>query len=196
MMTKETKGLICIKDEYGLTYNVCTLTYVINEDDTFKYIFNPNYNVIHLLNPSVFQGIPGINLDLELKEYVRENKTPIFISERVPSIQREDYYDLLKENQMEYMDPIVYLQRTKKQYSGDKFFVIEYNPKKTIIFDEEYKKCNSFIRLKHILDNICIGNDLIINNQTIDDSNRKMFYDVFIDGYHFNDLILLHITIL
>ncbi len=183
MKTSETKGLICVKDEYGLTYNLCSITYILKEDESFKYIFEPNYSVISLLNSKVFQGIPGLNLDLKMKEYVRENKIPTFISERVPSEKREDYFDLLKEVDMDYMNPIIYLQRIKKQYSGDKYFVISYNAKTIVSINEKYKNNNSFIRTKHILENICLGNDLKINNQTIDDNNRKMFYDVLIEGY-------------
>ena len=59
-----SKGTICIKGSYGLIYAVCNLTYELNNDDTFRYIFEPNFSVINLLDSTIFQGIPGFNLDL------------------------------------------------------------------------------------------------------------------------------------
>lgn len=37
--------------------------------------------------------------------------------------------------------------------------------------------------LKEILSNLCLGNDVSINGQIINDDNRKMFHDVFINLY-------------
>lgn len=71
----------------------------------------------------MFQGIPGLNLDLKKEVYIRENILPTFISERVPSKNREDLYDLLKSVNLTYMDSIEYLCRTKYKYSGDNFFM-------------------------------------------------------------------------
>ncbi|MDD7043622.1 MAG: recombinase family protein, partial [Mollicutes bacterium] len=110
-----SKGTICIKGPFQLIYAVCKITYQLNEDDSFKYVFEPNYSVISLLDSSIFQGIPGLNLDLKRKEYIRI-KTPTFIAERVPSKKREDYLDLLAKVDMDYMDPIEYLIRSKEQY--------------------------------------------------------------------------------
>ncbi len=78
------KGFICVKDEYNIVYRVCLLTHIENDDGTFRYEFRPNYFVISLLDSNLFQGIPGLNLDLKKEVYVRENILPTFISERVP----------------------------------------------------------------------------------------------------------------
>ena len=177
-----SKGIICVKGSLGLVYAVCKITYTLSEDDNYEFVFEPNYPVIDLLDSSVFQGIPGLNLDLRKKEYIRNNSIPTFISERVPTEKREDYFELLSKVNMEFMDPIEYLIRSKEQYSGDKLFVKPYNDKATISLDFKGNETNSTI-IKHILENICLGNDIIINNQIIDDTNRKMFYDVFIKIY-------------
>lgn len=71
MKTYISKGTICIKGPFQLIYAVCKITYQLNEDDSFKYVFEPNYSVISLLDSSIFQGIPGLNLDLKEKEYIR-----------------------------------------------------------------------------------------------------------------------------
>ena len=48
-----------------------------------------------LLPNNIFQGIPGLNLELRKDKYVRKNMTPVFISERTPSAHREDLWELL-----------------------------------------------------------------------------------------------------
>ena len=182
MKTHISKGIICIKGPYNLVYAICNLTYTVNEDESFVYIFEPNYSVIDLLDSSIFQGIPGLNLDLKKEKYTR-TFTPTFISERVPSKKREDYLDLLKEVNMDYMDPIEYLIRTKYQYSGDPLFVIPFDEKKTISFDNFKGTQNNAALMKTILENLCFGNDISINKQVINDENRKIFYDIFIYLY-------------
>lgn len=177
-----SKGTICIKGPYHLVYAVCKLTYELYEDDSFKYVFEPNYSVINLLDSSIFQGIPGLNLDLKEKKYIR-TIAPTFISERVPSSKREDYIDLLAKVSMDYMDPIEYLIRTKDQYSGDLLFVKPFEEKKTISFDEYRGRQTNAALMKEILSNLCLGNDISINGQIINDENRKTFYDVFINLY-------------
>ena len=80
------------------------------------------------------------------------------------------------------MDPIEYLIKTDEQYFGDKLFVIPYENKKIIHINKDTHDTNSSL-LKIILLNICLGNEVIINSQKIDDENRKIFHDVFIDLY-------------
>lgn len=46
MKSYHSEGIICIKDRYGIEYRVCHLAYTLNEDETFEYVFTPNYSVI------------------------------------------------------------------------------------------------------------------------------------------------------
>ena len=177
-----SKGTICIKGSYGLIYAVCNLTYELNNDDTFRYIFEPNFSVINLLDSTIFQGIPGLNLDLKKEKYIR-TKTPTFISERVPSKKREDYVDLLAKVNLEFMDPIEYLIRTKEQYFGDFLFVRQFEERKKVSFDNFSGKQTNAALMKEILSNICLGNDVSINKQIINDDNRKIFHDILIYFY-------------
>ncbi len=182
MKTYISKGIICASGPFDLIYRICDISYYLNSDDSFKYVFSPNYPVIELIGSRYFQGIPGLDLDLKKGEYVRENRIPTFISERVPSEKREDYSSLLTKVGMEYMDPIEYLIRSKEQYSGDKLFLLPYEGKKTVSLDEKTHETNAAV-IKKVLKNVCFGNDVIINNQTINDGNRKMFHDIFLDLY-------------
>ena len=64
MRSNLTKGIICIKDNYNIEYRVSVIEYEEFEDETYEYRFYPNYEIIGLLNDDIFQGIPGLNLDL------------------------------------------------------------------------------------------------------------------------------------
>ena len=118
-----TAGDICLKDEYNLVYRVAGITYTEREDESFVYEIRPDYSVISLLQATDFQGIPGLDLNLRKESYIRENIVPVFISERSPSKNREDLWDLLQECDMQYLNQLEWLIRTNTQYSGDKLFV-------------------------------------------------------------------------
>ena len=60
-----TRGDICLKDDYNLTYKVADISYTEREDESFVYEIKPDYSVINLLDTKDFQGIPGLDLDLK-----------------------------------------------------------------------------------------------------------------------------------
>ena len=70
MRSNLTKGIICIKDNYNIEYQVSIIEYEEFEDETYEYRFYPNYEIIGLLNDDIFQGIPGLNLDLRKKKLI------------------------------------------------------------------------------------------------------------------------------
>ena len=183
MKTYYSRGLIVVKDKFNITYLLSKIEYFYNEDETFKYVFTPSYSTISLLKSDIFQGLPGLNLDIKKEKYERINRVPVFISERVPNKNREDYYELLKEVNMEYMDPIEYLIRVKGQYFGDQYFVIAYKNKEKIDLDNLKGKYTNTELIKIILDNLAIGNDIIFNDTLINDDNRKLIYDILIKLY-------------
>jgi len=178
MDSRTYQGTICL-DYNSIRYCVCNLSYTIFQDDSFEYVFEPNYFVIDLLSSSVFQGIPGLNLDLREKQYVRKNLTPVFISERVPQKNREDLYTLLNEIGLDYLNPIEYLLRTNKRYGGDNFYLIPFHFKETINLDNDaISKNNVFGLNKIILDYLAAGDNVIYASTLIDDTNRKNFFNV------------------
>lgn len=182
MNSKITNGLIYIKGECNIEYAVCKITHIMNEDDTFTYIFTPYYPVIDLLNVNIFQGIPGLELSLRKNEYVRRNIVPTFISERVPSENREDFYELLSEVNMTYMNPIEYLIRNDKKYSGDELYVKEFTPLEVVTLTENSKMNINGI-LKNLLKNICIGNDVKFSDTLINDFNRSEMFNILFPLY-------------
>ena len=119
----KTERCICIDDAYGFTYRIAKIEYIEREDESFEYIFYPNYSVIDLLGDDIFQGIPGLDLDLRKKEYIRRNRVPVFISERTPSKNRENLIELLDACGMDYLNRLEWLIRTDTRYAGDSLYV-------------------------------------------------------------------------
>ena len=183
-MNKYTsKASILVKDKYKLEYRVCDIFYEVNEDETFKSIFRPNYSVISLTSLDFFQGIPGLDLDLKKKEYIRENIIPTFISERVPNENRVDYYDLLKEVGLEVMEPLLYLIRTTKYYCGDYLYLVSYKEVNKVSFNNYVVKDNTVTYIKRILNNITLDNDIEIEKVLINDDNRYLVFNVLMNIY-------------
>lgn len=180
-----TKAVICLDDELGLTYRLCEVDYIVREDESFTWKFRPNYSVISLLSTELFQGIPGLDLEQQKSEYVRENMTPVFISERSPSKNREDLWKLLEAENMDYYDPLEWLIRTKTRYSGDNLYVKsrEENLQPLEISDLNLLGNRSSIISKELLSQICSGADIKLKDTEINDSNRKVVYTILLQMY-------------
>ena len=172
MKSITTIGLICIKDNLNLEYNLVKIEYILNEDETFEYRFYPFYHVIELLDSTIFQGIPGLNLELKKQVYVRSNKTPVFISERAPSKARENLYEMLESVGMDYLNPLEWLIRTNLMYSGDNMYVKSYEECKSVSIPLK-NDMNTNSLLKSILTEVCKGNDVSFGDFIINDTNRK-----------------------
>lgn len=182
-----TTGLICLRDELQIEYVLAKIEYTERADESFTYAFTPYYHVIELLSPPLFQGIPGLNLDLHKPVYIRENRIPVFISERTPGRNREDLWELLDEVGLPYLNPLEWLIRTDTRYSGDRLYVKRYtagDEKHCVALEQamELQRAGTFCKL--ILDVICRGDDVRLADVVIDDSNRKMFYRLLITMYH------------
>lgn len=182
-----TSGTICLKDNYDFVYRIADIDYVEYENGEFTYYFYPFYNVIDLLKSYLFQGIPGLDLSKKLKCYERHNIIPVFISERTPSENREDLWDLLMKCDMKYLNRLEWLIRTNMKYSGDRLYVEERKDDKTesIITVEsmfDLVKRSDLIE-EALLDIICYGNQLKSKEITIDDNNRKYYYDLLMPIY-------------
>ena len=59
MRESTTTGMISLDGPGGLVYEVGAITYLVREDESFRYTFVPNWPVIDLLEPPLFQGVPG-----------------------------------------------------------------------------------------------------------------------------------------
>lgn len=173
-----TRGDICLNDEYNLTYKVAEIIYTEREDESYVYEIKPNYSVISLLTTKDFQGIPGLDLDLKKKSYIRENVIPVFISERAPGKNREDLWKLLKDCDMQYLNQLEWLIRTDTRYSGDKLFVQRPEDKTIEVDSINSIGDRSAVICRKILETICYGNTVISHSVRIDDTNRKQYFEL------------------
>ncbi len=173
-----TRGEICLEDpETAIEYRVASIEYRVREDEAFRYVIAPNYSVIDLLSPPLFQGIPGLNLDLRRERYVRENRTPVFVSERAPAENREDVRKLLEAVGMEYLDKLEWLMRTDTRYGGDRLYVrrpLEGESAEPL--DASSLEGGSAEAMRRILEALAAGRDVRGRGFSIDDSNRSAFH--------------------
>jgi hypothetical protein len=182
-----TTGLICLDDDLGFTYHIAKIDYLLREDDSYTYTFTPNYSVIDLLPSTLFQGIPGLDLDLRKTQYVRENVIPVFISERTPSENREDLQKLLEDCNMEYLNQLEWLIRTDTRYGGDRLYARHWDEKaqkNTVDYAVLWQaNTRSAETIRALLREICAGNDIAGDSFMIDDSNRAAYYSLLMSLY-------------
>lgn len=182
-----TQGVICLKDDYNFVYKIADIDYVEYDNGEYSYYFYPFYNVIDLLNPYLFQGIPGLDLSKRLKCYERHNMTPVFISERTPSENREDLWEHLDKYYMKSLNRLEWLIKTDTKYSGDRLFVqerrnIDNNP--VINIDSMFNLVKRFDSINGaLLDIICYGDYLNCKEIVINDNNRKDYYNLLMPIY-------------
>ena len=183
----KTEAVICLDDDLGFSYRVSKIEYRLRENESFSYTFTPDYSVIELLTSDLFQGIPGLNLELRKPRYVRENITPVFISERTPGENREELWKLLEECQMEYLNRLEWLIRTGTRYGGDRLYAVRWKPeddKRVEPYREiERAYSRSSWTIARLLRDICAGYVITADEFSIDDSNRKAFYTLLMSLY-------------
>ena len=193
MNTNTTSGVICLENN-GIEYLICKIDYHYFDDDNFSYIFTPYYEVIDLLDSKLFQGIPGLNLDLREKQYERKNIIPVFISEKTPAENRVNKWEMLEEVGMTYLNQLEWLIRTNERYFGDNLYVKRYEDGKMlnkITSKTKFQRLDNIhinsikdisnvllLRLKTILNIITAGATLTSNELVINADNRKYYYEV------------------
>ncbi len=128
-------GIIKALMKSGEKVSVAQIDYQEFDEENFQYVISPYWEIIDGLPASVFQGIPGIDMDLRLQHYYRANYIPAFIAERTPSENREDLWDLLESVGLDYYDRFEWLLRTKLRSSNDNLIVDRRRPNQVV---EEY----------------------------------------------------------
>lgn len=181
MRSVATRGAICLRDEATLVeYRVAFITYREWEDGSFRYEIEPCYAVTDLLEPPLFQGIPGINLELRRSVYVRENRTPVFVSERTPAENREDVRVLLDAEGLEYLNRLEWLIRTKTRYSGDSLYVRRRNKQDDVaVFcpgDMGRQGSRARDSMRAMLEALGRGQKVVGPDYLVDDKNRRVVH--------------------
>ena len=121
--TYVNSGIIKAVMKSGEKISVAQIDYQEFDEENFQYVISPYWEIVDGLPASVFQGIPGIDMDLRLKDYYRVNYIPTFIAERTPSESREDLWELLESVNLDYYDRFEWLLRTKMRAANDNLIV-------------------------------------------------------------------------
>ena len=119
-----SQGLIKVVDRYDRRYNVGEISFERFDEQNFQYVIKPYWNEIKYIPKGVFNGIPGINMDIKREKYYRVNMTPVFISMRTPSESREDIRELLSSVKLDYYDRFEWLLRSNSRCGDDNIIVI------------------------------------------------------------------------
>lgn len=107
----------------GEKISIAQIDFQEYDEENFQYVISPYWEIIDGLPASVFQGIPGIDLELRLEKYYRVNYIPTFIAERTPSENREDLWELLEKVGLDYYDRFEWLLRTTMRSANDNLIV-------------------------------------------------------------------------
>ena len=121
--TYVNSGIIKAVMKSGEKISVAQIDYQEFDEENFQYVISPYWEIVDGLPASVFQGIPGIDMELRLKDYYRVNYIPTFIAERTPSENREDLWELLESVDLDYYDRFEWLLRTKMRAANDNLIV-------------------------------------------------------------------------
>lgn len=117
------KGIIKAVARYGQKVSVGEIIREEFEEEEFQYIIHPYWEIVDGLPASIFQGIPGINMELRQTDYYRVNYEPVFITERSPSKNREDMWELMQDVGLDYYDRFEWLLRTDMRAGNDNLIV-------------------------------------------------------------------------
>ena len=116
-------GIVKAVMKNGEKISVAQIDYQEFDEENFQYVISPYWEIVDGLPASVFQGIPGIDMDLRLETYYRVNYIPTFIAERTPSENREDLWEILESVGLDYYDRFEWLIRTPMRAANDNLIV-------------------------------------------------------------------------
>lgn len=117
-------GIIKVFDRNNRNYSVGEIAFERFDEQNFQYIIKPYWQLIEQIPFGLFQGIPGINMELRRDAYYRVNMTPTFISMRTPSESRENVRELMRSVGLDYYDRFEWLLRSEMRCGDDNLFVV------------------------------------------------------------------------
>ena len=162
-------GIIKAVMKNGEKISVAQIDYQEFDEENFQYVISPYWEIVDGLPASVFQGIPGIDMDLRLETYYRVNYIPTFIAERTPSENREDLWEILESVGLDYYDRFEWLIRTPMRAANDNLIVERRRTKQLV---EKYTT--------GILSNLQYGDKVIVDSmEAIADTTAGFADEIF-----------------
>lgn len=163
-------GYISYNYKSGIFFKIAKFTYELFANESFQYIFEPFYDVLDAFDNL---EIPGIDLSLRSKEYIRANLTPVFVSERVPPRNRVNIREVLKDYGLDYYNAFLMLLDSKYIYGGDRLTL-----KSDKFYDEiidSIKETNDIYKtITYILRKLGARISMKIGNLEVTDANRTI----------------------
>ena len=156
--TYRNSGIIKAVTEEGEKIQVGRITYESFDNEEFQYIITPFWEIIDTLPASIFQGIPGIDMELRLEHYYRVNYVPVFMTERTPGPNREDLWELLDSVNLPYYDRLEWLIRTDLRAACDNLIVERARD------DVRVEEIESREELQRFIENGQYGDEVIVEN--------------------------------
>ena len=163
-------GIIKVYDRYNRKYNVGEIIFERFDDQNYQYIIKPYWQFIDHIPNGLFQGIPGIDMDLRRDVYYRVNMTPAFISMRTPSQSRENVRELMRSVGLDYYDRFEWLLRSEMRCGDDNLLVVRKPSDNQRISDWTQ------IRNRHLHSDDIVELDSLCSIQS---SNAKLIEDMF-----------------
>lgn len=134
-------GIIKVYDRNNNRYSVGEIVFERYDDQNYQYIIKPYWNLIKSIPNGIFQGIPGIDMDLRYDNYYRVNMTPAIISMRTPSESRENVRQLMASVGLDYYDRFEWLLRSESKCGDDNLMIVR-----------KYERTNRTISISEIND--------------------------------------------
>ena len=174
-------GIIKAVTSDGERIQIGKITYESFENEEFQYIISPFWEIIDTLPATVFQGIPGIDMELRLRNYYRVNYVPVFITERTPGPSREDLWELLDSVGLDYYDRLEWLIRTELRAASDNLIVERAREEAKCSYVRDLKSFQNAIAEGQYGDEIVIENLEILGHNSEECTkmlNRLMHYGI------------------
>lgn len=161
-------GIVKAVDKNKNRYNVAEVVFERYDDQNYQYVFSPYWKLIEFLPRDVFDGIPGIDMDVRKEHYYRVNMTPSFISKRTPSRTRENVKELLDEVGLDYYDRFEWLLRTNR-HCGDDNLVVDRKRMEEQVFEKLDEETLNLVQPgdKIILNRLC---DIVPDRKRLSES--------------------------
>lgn len=174
-------GIIKAVTSDGERIQIGEITFESFENEEFQYIISPFWEIIDTLPASVFQGIPGIDMELRLRHYYRVNYVPVFITERTPGPSREDLWELLDSVGLDYYDRLEWLIRTELRAASDNLIVERAREEVRCSYVKDHQTLRETIESGQFGDEIVIENLEVLGRNSEECTkmlNRLMHYGI------------------
>lgn len=174
-------GIIKAVTSEGEKIQVGRITYESFDNEEFQYIITPFWEIIDMLPARVFQGIPGIDMDLRLEHYYRVNYVPVFMTERTPGPNREDLWELLDSVNLTYYDRLEWLIRTELRAAVDNLIVERAREESWVRKAADRRELQKLVEQGQYGDEIIIENLQVLGRNSAECTkmlNRLMHYGI------------------